>query len=357
MRKQQAAASPSWKTLRSRSSSLPRIKIRPKVGGVWANSWLPGSSSPQKVQQNSIWEIGSPSRRSLSPPHRRRPLRRTPVLTLTLIKLDEQLQQFCQFLKDPSYENVASACALLDSSVATASPVSSEFGSPASYVGSPSLGSSPGSPSNRSPRSPLRNWLTGTQAASPTSGGSPTSSSALALEGEWEKTAVYLFILAGAEAVYADMGHVVEDGSVARNLIALYEAITNELHLVRQTLCDPFLMSEEETLEQQQQQQQHLQNPPSGSTIAMYTERASSVAASLHALASITRTRCELIQLHLSLWEGGTSFGDLARSFQDIIPNLPSEGARAQPMCEAIEREVGAWMCIAETAFSLERCR
>ena len=360
MRSQQAASSPSWRMVRSRSSSLPRLKIRPTnltVGSGWGNSWLPAPESPQKSIQNSIWDMGSPSRRSLSPPRRRRPLRRTPVLTLTLIKLDEQLLQYCQYLKDPSFENVSSACALLDSTVATASPVSSERGSPASYVGSPPLGSSPGSPGTRSPRSPLRSWLTGNRDSPPTpaAGNSPVSTSALALEGEWEKIAVPFFILAGAEAVYADLGHVIEDGSVARNLIALYETITNALHLVRQTLCDPFLVSEEATLEQQQ-----LQNQQSGSTFAMYTERASSVAMSLHALANITRARCELIQLHSGLWEsckGGVGFGDLGRSFHELLPNLPSDGARAQPMCDAVEREVKAWKYMMETAFALERCR
>lgn len=259
---------------------------------------------------------------------RKPPLRRMPILTLALLKLDEKLQPYCRFLEDPTYENVQSACALLDSTVATASPSSSEKGSPA-FVGSPR---------GSSPRSPIRSWLSGSSDSPPS-----VSNSALALEGEWEGFIVPLFLLAGAEAVYASLGHA-SNPFVAHNLRNLYEHITKDLHLVSETLCDPFLSAEA---------------GPFTASLAMYMERASSVAASLQALVVLAENRCQLIKCQSTMWEAGgnPNFGILARNYHDILPNLPREGARAKPMVDALEREVHSWEFLMETAHSLERCR
>lgn len=311
---------------------------------------------------------------ALSPQRPRLSLLRTPVLTLALLKLDEQLLPYCQYLKDPSYENVAAACALLDSAVSTASPHASErLGSPSSgyHVGSP-LASSTGS---RSPRSPIA-WLTGsTDSFSPNNNG--VSASALALEGEWEKVVVPFFLLAGAEAVYADLGHSVDDRRIARNLIGLYTRIHKDMRLVRQILCDPFVLPSEDAQHRQgQQQPQQLQppvTPPTTTpTLSMYLERASKVAMSLDALANMAEMRCQLIQLHCSMWSSscssskkqgsvavsaGPDFSELGGSFHDMLPNVPQEGAHAQPMCDALDRELKTWVFLMETAFGLERCR
>jgi hypothetical protein len=313
--------------------------------------------------------------RALSPQRPRLSLLRTPVLTLALLKLDEQLLPYCQYLKDASYENVAAACALLDSAVSTASPHASErLGSPSSgyHVGSP-LASSPGS---RSPRSPIAAWLTGsTDSFSPSNNG--LSASALALEGEWEKVVAPFFLLAGAEAVYADLGHSADDRRIARNLIGLYTRIHKDMRLVRQMLCDPFAVPSEDAQHRQgQQQPQQLQpplTPPSTTpTLTMYLERASKVALSLDALANMAEMRCHMIQLHSSMWSlsnsssknqesvavpTGPDFSELGRSFHDMLPNVPQDGAHAQPMCDALDRELKAWVYLMETAFGLERCR
>jgi hypothetical protein len=165
----------------------------------------------------------------------------------------------------------------------------------------------------------------------------------MALEGEWEKFAIPFFLLAGAEAIYASLGHV-HDALVARNLIGLYQRISKDLNLVRETLCDPFLVAaEEETF---------------APALAMYCERAASLATSLDAISVITQSRCQLIQYHITLWDtSNPKFGDLSRLFNDMLPNLPREGARAMPMVTALEREVQGWKYLMETAYSLERCR
>jgi hypothetical protein len=398
MRREQIS-SPSWKQIRVRSSSLPRIKIEQAAHqSSWANSWLPqnerapsqAQTEPMTTNRRTIHRHGSMHRssnnnsstlmspimtdRALSPQRPRLSLLRTPVLTLALLKLDEQLLPYCQYLKDASYENVAAACALLDSAVSTASPHASErLGSPSSgyHVGSP-MASSTGS---RSPRSPIAAWLTGSSDSfSPSNNG--LSASALALEGEWEKVVVPFFLLAGAEAVYADIGHSADDKRIARNLIGLYTRIHKDLRLVRQMLCDPFALPSEDAQHRQgQQPPQQLQPPLTPSTatptLTMYIERASKVATSLDALANIAEMRCQMIQLHSSMWSSSSSskkhgsvtvsigpdFSELGRSFHDMLPNVPQVGAHAQPMCDALDRELKAWVYLMETAFGLERCR
>jgi hypothetical protein len=149
-------------------------------------------------------------------------------------------------------------------------------------------------------------------------------------------------LLGGAEAVYASLGHA-HDPFVARNLIGLYQRITKDLLLVCEKLCDPFLATEAE---------------PFAPVLATYIERASSLAASLRALAVLCQSRCHLIQFQSTMWDAGkTKFGDLSRRFHHILPNLPREGARATPMVNALEREVHGWKYLMETAHSLERCR
>jgi hypothetical protein len=255
-------------------------------------------------------------------------------LTLALLKLDEQMFMYCRLLADPSLENARQACFLLDSSVATASPSSSPR--------TPS--SSPMSSPNASNRSPIRNWLTGggTGESPPNAN---VSTSALALEGEWEKFVMPLFLLAGAEAIYAGLGHA--EVQVASNLFGLYQRIAKDLQLVRETLCDPFLHL---------QAHEHSAETPA---LAIYYERASSLHTSLICLTTLCSLRCQLLTLEKSLWDASPkpNFKELSRLFQERLPDVPREAARASPMRNALEREIQAWKCLMDTASSLEQCR
>jgi hypothetical protein len=336
---QQPPPSPSWRSLKIRSSSLPRIRLarrnslnststdKDKDGGVrsWAKSIFSSSSpnhdEPQKKQ-------------SLSPPKSPHKWRRTPVLTLALLKLDEQMSTYCRLLADPSLENSQQACSLLDSSVATASPASSPR--------CPST--SPMSPSNASHRSPIRNWLTGGGTGESPSNAS-VSISALALEGEWEKFAMPLFLLAGAEAIYAGLGHA--QVQVASNLFGLYQRIAQDLQVARETLCDPFLHL---------RPHEHSAATPA---LAMYYERASSLHTSLTCLMTLCSLRCQLLTLEKSLWDASPkpNFKELSRLFKELLSDVPREAAQASPMRNALEREIQVWQCLMDTASSLEQCR
>lgn len=333
MKRQQ---SPSWRSLKDRSSSLPRIRLarrnslnstsadKEKDGGVrsWAKSIFSGPSltrdEPQKKQ-------------SLSPPKSPQKWRRTPVLTLALLKLDEQMSTYCRLLADPSPENAQQACSLLDSSVATASP-----------------NSSPRTPARSSPnvsnRSPIRNWLNGGGTGEYPSNVS-VSTSALALEGEWEQFVLPLFLLAGAEAIYAGLGHA--QVQVASNLFGLYQRIAKDLQLVRGTLCDPFLLL------------QPIEHSAATPALAMYYERASSLHTSLICLTALCSLRCQLLTLEKSLWDASPkpNFKELSRLFQERLPDVPREAARASPIRNALEREIQAWQGLMDTASSLEQCR
>ena len=333
--KQQPPPSPSWRSLKIRSSSLPRIRLarrnslngtsadKDKDGGVrsWAKSIFSGSSPNKEELQK---------KQSLSPPKSPHKWRRTPVLTLALLKLDEQMSTYCRLLTDPSLENAQQACALLDSSVATASPTSS-----------------PRTPPTTSPisnRSPIRNWLTGGGTTESPSNNN-ISTSAHALEGEWEQFVMPLFLLAGAEAIYAGLGHA--QVQVASNLFGLYQRIAKDLELVRETLCDPFLHVKP-----------HEQSEATPA-LAMYYERASSLHTSLICLTALCSLRCQLLTLEKSLWDASPkpNFKELSRLFRERLPDVPREASRASPMRNALEREIQAWQCLMDTAAALEQCR
>ena len=340
-----------------RSSSLPRVRVSRHVSpnnspggngrpihpfndaGVrsWAklNIFASGSSaSPSSTGYHSptkgdsdIDSSGREERRHLSP------RRRTPVLTLALLRLEEQLPKFCQHLADPSADNVHAACSLIDSTVATASP---SYGSPSGYKVSPS------SQHSHSPtRSPIRSWLIGSS-GSPTNM-NPITTSARALESEWERFVLPLFLLAGAEFIYSSLGHSC-DATAAQNLSNLYEKITIEINLVREVLCDPLLASEESN---------HAPN------LALYYERASSLSTSLHALAALAQIRSQLIQFQSRMWASGLDpdFEMQALLFHELLPNLPTEAASAVPMIKELEKEVQCWKYLMKTTAALEQCR
>ena len=155
MHRQQLPQSPSWISIRknNRSTSLPRIRLDRRdspsyfedssssretagvtVGRVgvrsWAKTFLSGAASAVTKSSTTLSPPTNPLpfRKTASSISRRR---RTPVLTLALLKLDEQLTTYCERLKDPSSSNVEAACDLLSRTIATASPTTTSSGSPA----------------------------------------------------------------------------------------------------------------------------------------------------------------------------------------------------------------------------------
>lgn len=338
--------SPSWISLRShRSASLPRIRrargdsytatvedtSSPTDKRSWATKYFPGFyRAPQSFPPSS-------ETRYQKPP----PLRRTPVLILALLKLDKQLSTYCSYIADPSLENVAAACDLLSRTIATASPqTGSERGSPASL----------GSPKSSSPlllQSPSRSTIGSFFGNSGSPPPHQATSSALALEEEWERFTMPLFLLGGAEALYGSLGHA-QDSFIASQLHGLYQRIINDINLVRETLCDPFTIGG--------QSSQELLS----STLMMYYERAISVALTLHGIVNVAQMRCRLIQFQSTLWESKKpKFGEWIRLLETIRVSVPAEdeSSFAEPIVRAFRKEVEAWKFLMETAHSLERCR
>lgn len=218
----------------------------------------------------------------------------TPFLTIALLKLNEVLPAFCEILASSPLQ-APKACALLESSVATArsaassrhnSPTRSTFfhhhnnnnnnsnrsGNQQQTSGSPVLASRSSrngmnltkqastSPSSWSSSRPILQWF---HSGSSLLGGgghrstaSPVemsplntaaaahspASSALALEGEWDTYMSPFLLLAAAEYLYADMHpcQLVGHKGSAR-LSSLYQRIVVDLTAVKDILCDPIL--------------------------------------------------------------------------------------------------------------------
>eukprot|EP00980_Cylindrotheca_fusiformis_P001776 scaffold405_cov132-Cylindrotheca_fusiformis.AAC.28 len=344
----QTPPSPSWISPRNhRSASLLRIRLarRESVEDATPSTDTVGSGVRPRAKTFRSGVSGSPSSftqhyQPANEAHYQHPAsRRTPVLTMALLKLEEQLSVYCSYLAEPSMENVAAACDLLSRTIATASPqTSSEKGSPASFLGSPQ----PSSPrAGMSPsRSPLR--LFGNS-------GSPlqqSSASALALEEEWERFTMPLFLLAGAEGLYASLGHA-QDPFVAAQLRGLFHRTINDITLVRETLCDPFLID-------QRPQEQF------APILGLYYERASTVATTLHAIVSMAQIRCRMIQFQSTMWESmKPMFGEWIGLLETMRQSVPTEdeSAFAEPIVRTFRKEVEAWKYLLETAHSLEQCR
>ena len=179
--------------------------------------------------------------------------RTTPVLTLALIKLDENLDKFCRLLADPTYKNVQLACELLDSTIATASsPAGSERNSPRIFGGSSSpvvavgrhryLLSPHGSLDNHHQLLMVVVVVVITDSYYSNHHHHTGTSSAVALEGEFEKFSSPLIIFAALEGMYSALAHA-ESDDVAKQLCRMYGRTRDDLQLVRETLCDPFLHS------------------------------------------------------------------------------------------------------------------
>ena len=279
-RQEEASLSSSWKKLKieSRSTSFPAAvnfqnplhisttlkethdgrNIITEDGNV--RSWAKALHS---LAQSTI-SISSPSKNNASGLNRKkvdmesipRSPRRIPVLTMTLVKLHDVFETFCRHLSDATYINAQAACLVLDSAAIAASPITSEPSSPATIIDSPSSHRS----SSRS-RSPISSWFIG----------SHTSESESSQRIEWEKSCNPLIIFAGLEAIYSACSHI-ESHVQALTLVRLYKRTIDDLCLIRQVLCDPFVYSTRN------------ESSPGPNSIASYKEKAATLTLSIEAI-------------------------------------------------------------------------
>jgi hypothetical protein len=341
------------------------------------------------------------------------------------------MPDYCEALVDPSHANAAKACAFLDSSVATASPSNSpnrNSHSPSrffhaaqharsssssrsssfrqhgpSFSAAHAANSNSTSTSNRMPSSPgtskLLQWLTASNSSTPsqssyTLGGTgmpSSSSSAMALEGEWQTYAAPFELLAGAEVLYADM-MVQESGKQQQSAAAdasialqgLYQRIVQDLVRVEENLCTVFLDMEAISAES-----------------SSFGEKALSLSLSLKTLTTLCTVRCQWLELSSGLFVEPSSssvteqqppllLGDVADGVSAILattlasssPSATSATAHtpvgdnhkdenespnartmtlqtcaAHVLLEALIRELQAWKYALESMSALERCQ
>jgi hypothetical protein len=329
---------------------------------------------------------------------------------MALVKLEGLMPAYCDALVDPSHANAAKACAFLDSSVATASPSNSPkrnsqsptrfFHAAQQRAGSHnnSRSTSTSSRMSASPRSSkLLQWLTASDSYAPsatpssyTPGGTglpSSSSSAMALEGEWQTYAAPFELLAGAEVLYADM-MVQESGkqqpsAAAANasvaLQGLYQRIVQDLVRVEENLCAVFF-----------------------DLSSSFGEKALSLSLSLKTLTTLCTVRCQWLELSSGLFVEPASssssrteqqppllLGDVAEGVSAILATtIASSAASTSPtahtsagnkveteppnrkpktktletcaahvLLEAQIRELRAWKYALEAMSALERCR
>jgi hypothetical protein len=288
-------SSSSWKMLQTRATSFPHIRSvaqtnppndnyqNGKTGGI--PIWTSALQNRQTKGMNPFVTLSPTHSPTPTRPQKRPTMRRTPVLTLTLLKLDDCLSEFCKILEDPTYNNVQKACGILDSSVATASTGMTAFIS----SGKNSCDASK-SPERTSPSlSPISLWFSGGALPTDTS----PISSAVALEGEWETFCNPLIVFAGLEGIYASLSHA-ESSELAWSLSKLYEKTASDIIVVRETLCDPFLSSENDG---------KISKDASGSTkLSSYKEKAFGVAMALESIVNVCQCRDKLIWQQRDLW-------------------------------------------------------
>lgn len=155
-------------------------------------------------------------------------------------------------------------------------------------------------------------------------------------------------LFAGLEAVYASMAHASQDRIVAHNLFRLYQRAREDLILVRETLCDPFvpLTTREPAVPIA---------TASSAALFAYREKAHAVGLSLDALVSVCQCRCQLIQHQLTLWNTDSlDFDDASSLFQTIQPPIHVDiSSHASPVVQRVGSELEVWFHLTDMASSL----
>jgi hypothetical protein len=450
--------------------------------GQWLSSPSPPMAPPslrsrrqlQQQQQQSTTSTSSRTRSSVSPPLRERQLfqwhKQTPAMTLVLTKLKELLPQYCQAMAEGQFVH---CCSLLGA-VLTTTTTGTKTTTPSSSSYSPTTGSrsggatprttaasaaappsttsslfSVGTPpllsrlsptttaTNSTGRSPIRNWLL-TRSKRGGAGeehdarniyeeeaAAAAASYRMVLESKME----VLFLLVGAESMYANMAHASSSCSILSSsshqlgggdrdrpsvmllvLINVYEQTIKDLHLLRLTLCDTFLTSNNNNDHKAQTEGQ--EEPTAAATASSSSGEMSmaTLAACLLFLVYFCQARIQCIHLQSALWHCPTTnntgntdpssdpldnneknktstvvpsptpnFAEIAVLFESIRPKLmaasssppPQQGTEStakvssssslilpiQSLASAILHEIGAWSGLCQTAFAVQNCR
>jgi hypothetical protein len=247
-----------------------------------------------------------------------------PFLTVALMKLTKALPKYCKLLAEPSFSKASLACEVLDCVVATASPAHSPKGGKTSASSHPVVPSSPLT---------LQYWMSSSSSTSADKKQSPTSS-AMALEGEWENFVSPFLLLAGAQVLSAGLEHLrtptkakkdktsttTSSLSPAASLTGLYQRVNQDLLRTQEVLCEPFLRPS--SVNQQQL------SPPSVTNVQHhYAEAAASLASSIQLLVIAVNVRCQLVDLQAALYGVGGGTASATAAEGDAVPSLTEAAA------------------------------
>jgi len=236
-----------------------------------------------------------------------------PFLTVVLLKLHKVLPVFVRRFTEPTKAAASQACAVLDSTVSTATSGSSPAAASGS-CSSPKQQSSSWSPyaekNQQPPSSPLslKYWM-----SSPSEPPHSPTSSALALEGEFESFVAPFLLLAGAEVLMANLQHLqpssrrrsktnnnnnttTATAAAVDSLSGLYQHVSQDLVHTRDVLCEPFLRNSSDSVGGLEQK------PDDSSHYA--ADAAHAVAATLEQLLLVTGVRGQLIDLQAAVFGG-----------------------------------------------------
>lgn len=294
---------------------------RPRVA---ARRW-PSSDDGSDVEDRRRW----PPQQPLSP----QSTTGTPLLTLVLLKLEKILPDFCSHLRHATFESIAKACAILDSSISSSTSTTGSV-SPSSPVGS------------------FLHWLP------------DRSSSAVALEHEWESIQDGFLVLAAAEYLYQAVMHQVKRPQTLRNL---YTYAMQQIIQVHATLCEPILASAV------------VPTPDNH-----HVRAARNVGRTLQCLVTLAQVRLQLIDLQSNLFTVGeldivledlksllmvtelTLVGDTAAAAgggagTGTTSNTRTNGdndmaSSSNPVAQALLQELRTWTNLVRASWALERC-
>ena len=242
---------------------------------------------------------------------------RDPFLTVVLLKLHQVLPVYVRRFTEPTKAAASQACAVLDATVSTAT----SSASPAAASGScssPKQQSSSWSPyddrNQQPPSSPLslKYWMSSPSANQQQQPPHSPTSSALALEGEFESFVAPFLLLAGAEVLMANLQHLqpssrrrsktnnnnkttTATAAAVSSLSGLYQRVSQDLVHTRDVLCEPFLRSSNDSgggLEPQHDDSHYA------------ADAAHAVAATLEQLLLVTSVRGQLIDLQAAVFGG-----------------------------------------------------
>jgi hypothetical protein len=348
----------------SKSDEKPQSEETPKTRQRFE---IKERKSNKNGEQLSWGWLLSPGRHNLRPHISDRsafpPLRRTPILARILLKLDERFSEYCYHLSDPSIEEARMACTFIwDASFlyTTLSPKESPSSSKQNLTKN--------EPENTT--NEIMAWL-GNRSGLHAPGGimkpsavtrsrTENAASIIDLENEWEKYLAPLILLAGAEALFSEMQHVREK-KLVRRMVWLYERVAGDLIVLKESLCDPFLLATSNEATAELRNENSTASPNQHEIIA-----ASSIATSLLGLVAVTKVRCQMIQIQSNFFTHSEAklapplvWTDIAHSFEQLMSFLPElqDSGSAMYLIEAVRLELTSWTLLLRLVHHVMRCK